>query len=98
MGRQRAAGLRTDIGLELTARTVANRSWTIAIREDSIRVHAGAPADTALTVRLPLATFVAVLSGRAPLSDLATSPAVDAEGDLTLLQRVGDLLRAPSPY
>jgi ubiquinone biosynthesis protein UbiJ len=63
-----------------------------------VALEDGAPADPALSLRLPLATFVRLLAGRAQLSALAGDPTVEAEGDLTLLQRLGEMLGAPSPY
>jgi hypothetical protein len=96
--RERAAGMRADIAFDLTATTIPTRRWTLRIRGGALSLHAGAPPEPALTLRLPLATFVRLLAGRAQLSELATDPAVEADGDLTLLQRLGELLGAPSPY
>jgi hypothetical protein len=96
--RERAAELRADVAFDLTAATVPTRRWTLRVRDGAIALSAGTPPDPALTLRLPLTTFVRLLAGRAQLSELATNPAVEADGDLTLLQRLGELLGAPSPY
>ncbi|CAA9490436.1 MAG: hypothetical protein AVDCRST_MAG38-2592, partial [uncultured Solirubrobacteraceae bacterium] len=96
--RHRAAGLRADVGLVLTAASVPERGWTLRIDDGALALAEGAPAAAALTLHLPLPTFARLLAGRAQLSELATHPAVGADGDLTLLQRLGEVLGAPSPY
>ena len=96
--REQAVGLRADIVLELSATSVPSRSWTLRARDGAISLNPGGAADAALTLRLPLVTFVRLLAGRAQVSELATNPAVAAEGDLTQLQRLGGILGAPSPY
>ena len=95
---QKASGLRADVAFALTATTVPPRIWTLRIRDGSIGLAAGAPADPALTLRLPVATLARLLAGRAQLGEVATDPAVEAAGDLTLLQRLAETLGAPTPY
>jgi len=97
--RPRGGGdLRADIALQLTGASVAPRTWTLRIRGREVTVDSGDSPERALLLRLPLATLVRVMAGEAGLGALATDPAVDAEGDLTLLQRLGEMLGAPSPY
>ena len=96
--RERTVGLRADIAFWLTATTVPDRGWSLEVRDGSVSLGDGAAHDPSLTLRLPLATFMRLLAGRAQLGELATNPAVDADGDLTLLQRLGEMLGAPSPY
>ena len=95
---QRGADLRADVDFELTGATVAASTWTLRIHGGDVTVSAGPSAERSLLLRLPLATLLRVMAGEAGLAALATNPAVAADGDLTLLQRLGEMLGAPSPY
>ena len=91
-------GPNADIAFELTATTVPTRTWNLTIRDGTLALGKEPPTDPQLILRLPLAALVRLSAGRATLAELAGERAVEAEGDLTLLQRLGELLGAPSPY
>ena len=95
---ERAATAIADMAFELTAKTVPTRTWTISIRHGALALTDEGPRDPALTVRLPLVAFVRVLARRISLHDLSTDPGVDVDGDLGLLQLLGDVVGVPSPY
>jgi hypothetical protein len=74
------------------------RTWTLAVAGASARVREGLGTTPALVLRMPLATFARAAAGELSPAELGMSSEIAADGDLGVLQRLGEMLGATGPY
>jgi alkanesulfonate monooxygenase SsuD/methylene tetrahydromethanopterin reductase-like flavin-dependent oxidoreductase (luciferase family) len=95
---RRAGGWQGQIVWELLSSSSAPQVWTLVVADGHARIERGRGADAMLLLRVPLAVLARAVSGELSAAELGMSREIGAEGDLGVLQRLGEMLGAPSPY
>jgi alkanesulfonate monooxygenase SsuD/methylene tetrahydromethanopterin reductase-like flavin-dependent oxidoreductase (luciferase family) len=83
-----------DLGLSDGTR----RPWAIEIHDGRARAHQYAAADAALTIRIPLADFIRVLTTAESFYPLIVDGRMTMEGDLALANRMPEMFGARSTF
>ena len=83
-----------DLGLSDGTR----RPWAIEIHDGRARAHQYAAADAALTIRIPLAEFIRVLTTAESFYPLIVDGRMTMEGDLALANRMPEMFGARSTF
>ena len=83
-----------DLGLSDGTR----RPWAIEIHDGRARAHQYAAADAALTIRIPLADFIRVLTTADSFYPLIVDGRMTMEGDLALANRMPEMFGARSTF
>jgi hypothetical protein len=93
----RAAGFDGAILYDLGLADGTRRCWVIEVRDGRARVYQdGATVDAALTIRLPLADFVRVVTTAQSFYPLILDGRMTMDGDLALADRLPEMFGAAS--
>ncbi len=93
-----ASGFSGDIVLVLTTTSGERRTWTVSIAGDTAGVAPGDSPRAALRLRVPVVLAARAAAGELRAAELAAGPDLDAEGDLGLVSRLGEMFGGRSPY
>jgi alkanesulfonate monooxygenase SsuD/methylene tetrahydromethanopterin reductase-like flavin-dependent oxidoreductase (luciferase family) len=93
-----AAGFDGAIVYELGMTDGSRRSWTIEVHDGRAGAHQGGSADAALTIRVPLADFIRVLTTAGSFYPLILDGRMTMEGDLGLANRMAEMFGGRSTY
>jgi alkanesulfonate monooxygenase SsuD/methylene tetrahydromethanopterin reductase-like flavin-dependent oxidoreductase (luciferase family) len=94
----KAAGFEGAVVYDLGLADGTRRPWAIEVRDGQARVHQGGSADPALTIQLPLADFIRVLTTAGSFYPLILDGRMTMEGDLALANRLAEMFGARSNY
>lgn len=94
----KAAGFEGAVVYDLGLADGTRRPWAVEVRDGQARVHPGAGADPALTIRVPLPDFVRVLTTAGSFYPLIMDGRMTMEGDLALANRLAEMFGARSNY
>jgi alkanesulfonate monooxygenase SsuD/methylene tetrahydromethanopterin reductase-like flavin-dependent oxidoreductase (luciferase family) len=72
------------------------QSWTIEVQDGRASARSGAEADPAVLLRMPVADFARILSGTASPMAAFLEGRAQAEGDFTVVRRLGEMFGGPS--
>ena len=90
----RAAGFEGAVEFRLEP----HATWTITVRGDRARTFQGAARSPAVTLTMPAADLLRILTGAANPAALLVSGRLRLSGDVALAGRVGEMFGAASPY
>jgi alkyl sulfatase BDS1-like metallo-beta-lactamase superfamily hydrolase len=94
----KAAGFEGAVVYDLGLADGTRRPWAIEIRGGQARVRRGGSADPALTIQVPLADFIRVLTTAGSFYPLILNGRMTMEGDLELANRLAEMFGARSNY
>jgi alkanesulfonate monooxygenase SsuD/methylene tetrahydromethanopterin reductase-like flavin-dependent oxidoreductase (luciferase family) len=94
----KAAGFDGAIVYDLGMTDGTRRSWAIEVHDGRARAHPGGSADAALTIRVPLADFIRVLTTAGSFYPLILDGRMTMEGDLGLANRMAEMFCGRSAY
>jgi hypothetical protein len=96
----KAAGFDGAIVYDLGLRDGTRAAWTIEVRNTAARAVQGANGDAALTIRLPLTSFVRGITdpGGQSFLAMAMDGTMTLDGDLALAGRLGEMFGGGSTY
>ena len=94
----RAAGFEGAIVYDLGLADGSRRPWAIEIHDGQARVHQGGGADAALTISVPLAELIRVLTTAGSFYPLILDGRMTMDGDLALAGRLAEMFGARSAY
>ncbi|HTS97237.1 MAG TPA: SCP2 sterol-binding domain-containing protein [Streptosporangiaceae bacterium] len=87
----RAAGFEGAIVYDLGLADGTRRPWSIEVHDGQARVRPGEAAAAALTIRVPLAAFIRVLTSGDSLHPLILDGRLTMHGDTGLASRVAEM-------
>ena len=93
-----AAGFEGAIVYDLGLTDGTRRSWAIEVHDGRARARQGGSADAALTIRVPLADFVRVLTTAGSFYPLILDGRMTMDGDLGLANKMAEMFGARSAY
>jgi hypothetical protein len=93
-----AAGFEGCIVYDLGMSDGTRRSWTIAVRAGRATARRGGAADPALTVRVPLADFVRVITDAEDSYPMILDGRMTMDGDLALANRLSEMFGGRSVF
>src|SRR5258708_39731054 len=91
-----AAGFEGAIVYDLGMSDGSRRSWAIQVHDGRARAHQDGGADAALTIRVPLADLIRVLTTAGHLYPLVPQRPMALEGGLRLANSMGAVFRGRS--
>ena len=94
----KAAGFDGAIVYDLGMADGTRRPWSIEVHDGHARVRQGGSPGPALTIRVPLADFVRVLTTAGSFYPLIVDGRLTMEGDLALANRMAEMFGARSAY
>jgi alkanesulfonate monooxygenase SsuD/methylene tetrahydromethanopterin reductase-like flavin-dependent oxidoreductase (luciferase family) len=94
----KAAGFEGTIVYDLGLADGNRRPWAIEVRGQQVHVRRGGCADPALTIQVPLADFIRVLTTAGSFYPLILDGRMTMEGDLALANRLAEMFGARSNY
>jgi alkanesulfonate monooxygenase SsuD/methylene tetrahydromethanopterin reductase-like flavin-dependent oxidoreductase (luciferase family) len=94
----KAAGFDGAIVYDLGMTDGTRRRWAIEVQNGQARAHRGGSPDAALTIRVPLADFVRVLTTAGSFYPLIVDGRMTLEGDLGLANRMAEMFGGRSAY
>ncbi len=94
----RAGGFTGIIRYDLGLCDGTRRCTDIVVRDGRARARAGGAGTPALTIRVPLADFIRVITEGGSFLPLIMDGAMTLEGDLGLASRLADMFGARSTY
>jgi len=94
----KAAGFEGAVVYDLGLADGTRRPWAIEVRGGQAQVHQGGSADPALTIQVPLADFVRVLTTADSFYPLILDGRMTMEGDLALANRLAEMFGTRSNY
>jgi alkanesulfonate monooxygenase SsuD/methylene tetrahydromethanopterin reductase-like flavin-dependent oxidoreductase (luciferase family) len=94
----KAAGFDGAIVYDLGLSDGTRRSWAIEVHDGRARAYQGGSEDAALTIRLPLADFIRVLTTAGSFYPLILDGRMTLEGDLGLANRMAEMFGGRSNY
>jgi SCP-2 sterol transfer family len=94
----KAAGFDGAIVWDLGMSDGTRRPWAIEIHDDEAQAHQGASPDAALTITVPLADFVRVLTTAGSFYPLIVDGRMTMEGDLGLASKMAEMFGGRSAY
>jgi alkanesulfonate monooxygenase SsuD/methylene tetrahydromethanopterin reductase-like flavin-dependent oxidoreductase (luciferase family) len=94
----KAAGFDGAIVYDLGMADGTRRPWSIEVHDGHARVRQGASPGPALTIRVPLADFVRVLTTAGSFYPLIVDGRMTMDGDLALANRMAEMFGARSAY
>jgi alkanesulfonate monooxygenase SsuD/methylene tetrahydromethanopterin reductase-like flavin-dependent oxidoreductase (luciferase family) len=94
----RAAGFDGAIVYDLGMADGTRLPWSIEVHEGHARVHQGGSPGAALTISVPLADFVRVLTTAGSFYPLIVDGRMTMDGDLALANRMAEMFGARSAY
>jgi alkyl sulfatase BDS1-like metallo-beta-lactamase superfamily hydrolase len=93
-----AAGFEGEIVYDLGLTDGSRRSWVIEVHDGRARARQGVSADAALTIRVPLADFIRVLTTAGSFYPLILDGRMTMDGDLGLANKMAEMFGARSAY
>ncbi len=93
-----AAGFDGAILYDLGLTDGTSRSWAIEVHDGQARARQGRSADTALTIRVPLADFIRVLTTGSSFYPLILDGRMTMDGDLALANKMAEMFGGRSAY
>ncbi len=93
-----AAGFEGAIVYDLGMSDGSRRSWAIEVHDGRARAHQDGGADAALTIRVPLADLIRVLTTAGSFYPLILDGRMTMEGDLGLANRMAEMFGGRSAY
>ncbi len=94
----KAAGFEGAIVYDLGLTDGTRRSWAIEIHDARARAREGGSAGAVLTIRVPLADFIRVLTTAGSFYPLIVNGRLTMEGDLGLANRMSEMFGGRSAY
>lgn len=94
---ERAYGFTGEIEYQLRSRAQV-KHWTVEISADKAVAKRGAARKPQLTLRMSMPTFARMSAGLIPTFAAIVDGRLEAEGDLRLLNRLGEMFGGPSGY
>jgi alkanesulfonate monooxygenase SsuD/methylene tetrahydromethanopterin reductase-like flavin-dependent oxidoreductase (luciferase family) len=94
----KAAGFEGAIVYDLGLSDGTRRSWAIEVRDGRARAHQGGSDGAELTIRVPLADFIRVLTTAGSFYPLLLDGRMTMEGDLVLANRMSEMFGGRSTY
>ena len=94
----KAAGFEGAIVYDLGLSDGTRRSWAIEVRDGRARAHQGGSDGAELTIRVPLAEFIRVLTTAGSFYPLILDGRMTMQGDLGLANRMSEIFGGRSTY
>ena len=94
----KAGGFDGEIVYDLGMSDGTRRPWAIEIHNGEAQARQGVGPDPALTIRIPLADFVRVLTTAGSFYPLIVDGRMTMEGDLGLANRMAEIFGGRSVY